>query len=511
MLVSETIHAGPFPERLRLVADKRALALVPPRRESLGVHRRGWLVRRALVAADLAGLFVAFALTELILGASHGAGQLDRGLETMLFGMSLPVWVILAKVYGLYDRDDERTDHSTADDVPGIINMLTIGSWMVFATVSITGIAHPTIQKVVVFWLISMLTVFGLRAVARARCRQSISYLQNTVIVGAGEVGQGIARKYGRHPEYGINLVGFIDAAPRERLEGLQEHVAILGPPEDLAEIVRLLDVERVVFAFSNDDHETTLGLIRELHDLDVQIDVVPRLFEIVGTGVDIHTIEGMPLLGMRAPRLSSSSIMLKRSLDIAISLPALVILAPLLVLAAILIKLDSPGPVFFRQVRMGCRNRTFRIWKLRTMQADADSRKHEFAHLNMHLQPGGDPRMFKIEGDPRVTRVGAFLRRTSIDELPQLFNVLCGEMSIVGSRPLILEEDIFVEDWRRRRLDLKPGITGLWQVAGRSHIPFDEMVTLDYLYVTNWSIWHDLRLIFRTVPLVFVRCRHAY
>lgn len=508
--MTETIDVAPFNERLWSVSDERALELVARRKKSLGTHRRGWLVRRALVVADIGALLVAFALTELLLGASHGAGQLDQSLEAALFVVSLPVWVVLAKIYGLYDRDEERTDHSTADDLPGVINMLTVSNWIVFAVASLSGLAHPTILKVVVFWLISIATVFSFRALARARCRHAVSYLQNTVIVGAGDVGMGIARKLGRHPEYGINLVGFVDAEPRERSEGL-EHLAILGPPEDLPEIVRLFDVERVVIAFSNDDHETLLALIRELHELDVQIDVVPRLFEIVGTGVDIHTIEGTPLLGMRAPRLSRSSVLLKRSMDIAISVVALVVLTPVLLLAAVLIKLDSPGPVFFRQVRMGFGNRTFRIWKFRTMAADADARKHEVAHLNKHLRPGGDPRMFKIVTDPRVTRIGEFLRRTSIDELPQLLNVLRGEMSIVGSRPLILEEDAFVEDWRRRRLDLKPGITGLWQVLGRSDVPFDEMVKLDYLYVTNWSIWNDLRLILRTVPLVFFRSNHAH
>jgi lipopolysaccharide/colanic/teichoic acid biosynthesis glycosyltransferase len=161
---------------------------------------------------------------------------------------------------------------------------------------------------------------------------------------------------------------------------------------------------------------------------------------------------------------------------------------------------------VFFRQLRMGCNGRTFRIWKFRTMTADADERKQEVAHLNQHLQNGGDPRMFKIPDDPRVTRVGRWLRRYSVDELPQLFNVLRGQMSLVGPRPLILDEDQHVREWARQRLNLKPGITGPWQVLGRSGIPFDEMVKLDYLYVTGWSPFNDLKLILRTVPVVTQR-----
>jgi lipopolysaccharide/colanic/teichoic acid biosynthesis glycosyltransferase len=173
----------------------------------------------------------------------------------------------------------------------------------------------------------------------------------------------------------------------------------------------------------------------------------------------------------------------------------------------AALIKLESRGPVFFRQVRMGSGGKGFRIFKFRTMVVDADARKSEVRHLNKHLRPGNDPRMFKIPDDPRVTRVGRFLRCHSLDELPQLFNVLRGDMSLVGPRPLILEEDQHVDNWARMRLDLRPGMTGLWQVLGRSDIPFDEMVKLDYLYVTTWSLWQDFRLLLRTVPLM-VRAR---
>ena len=177
-------------------------------------------------------------------------------------------------------------------------------------------------------------------------------------------------------------------------------------------------------------------------------------------------------------------------------------LLSPLFVLAALAIKLDSTGPVFFQQPRIGQAGREFSILKFRTMVRDAERLKKTVAHLNKHAT--GDPRMFKVPGDPRVTRVGRILRRTSIDELPQLWNVLRGEMSLVGPRPLIPAEAQHVSDWGEHRLDLKPGITGLWQVLGRSDIPFEEMVRLDYLYVTNWSLWHDVRLMCGTVPAMF-------
>jgi exopolysaccharide biosynthesis polyprenyl glycosylphosphotransferase len=217
-----------------------------------------------------------------------------------------------------------------------------------------------------------------------------------------------------------------------------------------------------------------------------------------------VHDLAGLPLISLNRPTLSRSSRLLKRALDLTVGVTALLLLSPFLLFAAWRIKATSPGPVFFRQERMGAGGRRFRIYKFRSMYADADERKPEVAHLNMHAH--GEPQMFKISDDPRITPFGRFLRRWSLDELPQLFNVLRGEMSLVGPRPLILDEDEHIRGRHRRRLNLTPGVTGLWQVLGRSEIPFSEMVSLDYLYVTNWSLWGDVKLLCRTVPVVLAR-----
>jgi lipopolysaccharide/colanic/teichoic acid biosynthesis glycosyltransferase len=237
------------------------------------------------------------------------------------------------------------------------------------------------------------------------------------------------------------------------------------------------------------------------MQHLQVQIAIVPRLFELVGPNVGIHTVEGVPMLGLPPLDLSRSSRVLKRATDVLIAGGALLLLCPVFLAIAVAVKRGSPGPVFFRQVRIGTGGRPFRLLKFRTMVEDADERKEEFAHLNLHL--ARDPRMFKIANDPRVTRSGRYLRRYFLDELPQLVNVLRGEMSLIGPRPLIPQEARFVGAWGNRRLDLKPGMTGLWQVLGRSAMPFDEMVKLDYLYVTTWSLGNDLKLLVRTLPLV--------
>jgi exopolysaccharide biosynthesis polyprenyl glycosylphosphotransferase len=493
-------------EELRTTVDERTLQILDRRRRTAVVKRRGWLVRRMLLVADVVGLVAALVTAQWLAPAADSADAYSPHAEVFAFLLTIPAWVVITKLYGLYDHDDERANHSTADDFGGVFHMVTVCTWLVMVVTNLSDIAHPTAQKLVVFWAAAIAFVCLARAGARTLARRNMAYVQNTVIVGAGDVGQLFAKKVLNHPEYGINLVGFVDAKPKERQEDLHE-VALLGDAGRLPAIVRLLDVERVIVAFSNDSHEETLELLRAVQDLEVQIDIVPRLFEFVGPGVEIHTVEGLPLLGLPPLRLSRSSRLLKRATDLALTIPTLVVLAPVFALLALMIKIDSPGPVFFRQVRVGAAGRTFRIFKFRSMHDDADERKHEVAHLNRHLAPGGDPRMFKIVDDPRVTRVGKYLRRFCLDELPQLLNVVVGEMSLVGPRPLILDEDQHVERWARQRLNLKPGVTGPWQVLGRSDIPFEEMVRLDYLYVTRWSLVGDLRLIVLTIPAL---CRRA-
>jgi len=356
------------------------------------------------------------------------------------------------------------------------------------------------------FWILAVVFVPILRALSRAIGRRQTAYIQNVLVVGTGYVARLLADKIEKHPEYGLRVVGFVDRD--DRLAVASGHTQLLGSTDDLPELIRTYGVQRVAIAFSTDSHDQTLQVIRSMQDTDVQIDIVPRMFEVLGTNAQLHTIEGMPLVGLPSPRLSGSSRFLKRSLDLTAAGLGLLLLAPIFIVVAILIKLDSRGPVFFRQVRMGAGNRPFRVYKFRTMVRDAENLKPDIAHLNMHN--GGDSRMFKAPEDPRITRVGRSLRRWRIDELPQLLNVLSGRMSLVGPRPLILEEDQHVESWARRRLDLKPGITGLWQVLGASDIPFEEMTKLDYLYVTNWSLREDLRLILLTLPAL-TRARAAY
>lgn len=497
-------------DEMAALVDSLTIEIVDRRRRTAIVKRRGWLVRRVLLAADVLGLTAAFVLAHVVnLGAGQQIGDAQYFIELIAFLLSLPGWVVMAKLYGLYAFDERRTDHSTADDISGIFHLATAGAWLFFGVIWVVGITEPDFGRMAAFWGLAILFVSMGRALARVACHQRLTYLQNTVIVGTDEIGQRIAKKVQQHSEYGVNLVGFIDSDPKPLRDDLR-HLPVLGPPERIPGIVRLLDIERVVIAFSDESWEESVGLIRTLIELDVRVDVVPRFYELIGPGVGIHSIEGVPLLALPSPRLSRSSRLIKRVSDLVVSTVGLVLLAPLFGLIALLIKLDTPGPVFFRQLRMGSGGKTFVIFKFRTMAANADARKIEVAHLNQHRNNGGDPRMFKIPADPRTTRVGAILRRYCLDELPQLINVVKGEMSMVGPRPLILDEDEHVGGWQRKRLDLKPGMTGLWQVLGRSDIPFEEMVNLDYLYVISWSLFNDMKLMLRTIPAV-IHTRSAY
>jgi exopolysaccharide biosynthesis polyprenyl glycosylphosphotransferase len=464
-------------------------------------------MRRLLLLADIVGLLAAFMLALVIVSPNAPIDTVSNRWEIALFVASLPLWVLLARMHGLYDRDEERTDHSSVDDIFGVLQVVSIGTWGFVALAEIFGLPHPNLTRLVVFWAIAIVLVPLLRAIVRVLGRRNAAYIQNVIVVGSGQVARLLASKIDNHPEYGLKIVGFVDRDDRAFPNG-GEPVELLGTTAELPALVREHEVHRVAIAFSTDSHEQTLAVIRSMQDSDVQIDIVPRMFEVLGTNAQLHTIEGIPLVGLPIPRLSGSEVFLKRSFDLLGASVGLLFLMPLFLGVALAIKLDSRGPVFFRQVRMGTGGRTFSVFKFRTMIRDAESKKAEVAHMNMHID--ADPRMFKVPDDPRVTRIGGFLRRWRIDELPQLINVLLGEMSIVGPRPLILDEDQHVASWARRRLDLKPGMTGLWQVLGASDIPFDEMTKLDYLYVTNWSLREDIRLILLTVPAL-TRIRAAY
>jgi exopolysaccharide biosynthesis polyprenyl glycosylphosphotransferase len=469
--------------------------------------RRGWLVRRLLLVADVVGLTFAFTLVELFFHKTSLIGGVGVLTESLIFVALLPAWAVAAKLYGLYDRDEERATHSTVDEVVSVFHLVTVGVWLFYATSWLVGLAKPGQAKLASFWALALVSVIATRSLARALARRHPFYIQNALIVGAGDVGQLIGRKLLQHPEYKINLVGFVDAAPKQRRRDLGD-LPVLGTPDEVGEIIAAWGIDRVIVAFSQDGHEQMLALVRSIRKHDVQIDLIPRLFEVVGANVAVDSLEGMPLLVLPATQISRSSRFLKRCIDVIGASTLLALVAPLMLVIALLIRRDSPGPVFFRQTRLGIDLREFTVLKFRTMRDGTDETPHR-EYIRQIMNPDALPgpnNLYKLDRQDSVTRVGRWLRKTSLDELPQLLNVLRGDMSLVGPRPIIPYELELFSPHHYERFLVPAGLTGLWQVEARAHSTFGEALELDVAYVRGWSLGLDLRLLLRTPLLMFRR-----
>lgn len=484
--------------------DDRTQRLLARRRG----ERRSWLVPRSLMLADLLGLTLAYALATLIWGDHHVFGSWR---ELMVFVLTLPCWIAVAKLHGLYRRDHERAAHSSTDDVAAVFSLVAIGLWLLLVASQLARRSGPALEALITFWVLAVCLVPTLRRIAREACKRTRAYQQNTLIVGAGEVGQLVARKLVSHPDYGANVVGFIDRNPKARRADLPESLTILGPPERMPEIIEMLHVERVVVAFSGESEPEMLAAVRRLRNLPVQIDVVPRLFELIDLGVTMHWVEGMPLLGLPRTNPTRTARVIKRAIDVVGAGAMLIAMAPLMVFIAVRIRLDSPGPILFRQTRLGANMKEFTTLKFRTMKVDTDQAVHQ-AYIEQTMSStavSNDNGLFKLDRADAVTSVGRWLRRTSLDELPQLFNVLRGDMSLVGPRPCIPYEAKHLQPHHLARFSVPQGLTGLWQVTARASASYGEALDMDVVYARGWSLGLDLRLLLRT-PLQVLRQRSA-
>ncbi|TMK97693.1 MAG: sugar transferase [Actinobacteria bacterium] len=457
--------------------------------------RRDWFLRRLLALSDALSLEAAMVLALALLGGRAGHPWSEQALWDTA---TLPVWVALFKMYGLYERDTKRLNHSTLDDLPALFHALLLGcllTWSYFVLVAPGRIAS---SAVLAFGGLALAFVLAGRMLARASLLRLISP-ERVLLIGTGDT-SGPFIELMRARARRFRPIGVVTTA--ESADGATA-LRRLGSLEDIADLPSLLverRVGRVVVADVELERGMLLQLLRDCKTLAVKVSLLPATFSALGPAVEVDDLQGVTVLGVNPPVLSRSSWLLKRALDLVAAGLLSLLTLPLLAVLAVAIKLDSPGPVFFRQERIGQGGRRFRLLKLRTMVANAESQR------NALLAHSRDPGWLHLEHDPRITRVGRLLRMASLDELPQLWNVLRGDMSLVGPRPLVAEEDSRVAEWARGRLDLTPGITGLWQVLGRTSIPFEEMVRLDYLYVTNWSLWGDVRLMIRTLPVVLRR-----
>ncbi len=477
-----------FPLNYDLDAASPDLAKKVPARSR--ARQRSSFLQRLLLTADVSSAILGGAIVALIF-----ALPISKSLA--LIAALIIFSVALAFILGLYTDRDLLTWTSGLSDAPRTLTAALMLTWPIFAVVAALGIDHAAGVAIVATFITAVGDSLA-RALARGWAHQVAPLRQRTVMVGSGMVVDRLADRLDRHVEFGLETIGLVDDDVHT-LDGSQR-LPKLGSLDQLDNVLDECNVDRVIIAFSRASHQQLLSCIRTCRDQGVAVDIVPRLFELIDSGPALSQIGGLPLISISMPRLTRVSRAAKRLLDVFVSGAMLTILSPLLLVVAIAIKLDSRGPVVFRQVRAGRGGEEFRVFKFRSMYRDAEQRKRQMEEEN----EATDGVMFKIKRDPRITRVGGFIRRTSIDELPQLINVLKGDMSMVGPRPLILDESKHAaQSWHARRLDLRPGITGPWQVSGRSDLPFQEMVRFDYQYVSGWSLARDIEILLATVPVV--------
>jgi len=453
---------------------------VRPRRVVRSRHRdRDFALRRALLLADLLGLWLAL-FAALAFSSKRGAPLAD----SLWILAALPALALLFQAYGLYRRPVRRFEPSHLDDFASLLHALivgTLGLWLVYKLAPADRLGF---QEVVTFGLLALPLIAALR-VALRMINLRLQGPERVFAVAPDEDVELLRRKLEHHPEYEMALVG----AGGGGEEGLEEVEGLLASGQ-LDHVIVRLDAEFL-------PQERLRSLMHACHREGVRFGYFPGVNGLLAPGVEVNHLEAMGVLTCHPPVLSRAAKLIKRGLDVTVSALALVLLAPLLAAIAVAVALGSEGGVLYRQLRVGRDGRRFELLKFRTMVPGADCMDEELMAHSV------DPDWLVMDDDPRVTRLGRFLRRNSLDELPQLWNVLRGEMSMVGPRPLSERDDRAVSGWHRHRLDILPGITGYWQVLGRNNIPFREMLDIDYAYVTDWSLWHDLKLLIRTVPAV--------
>jgi exopolysaccharide biosynthesis polyprenyl glycosylphosphotransferase len=443
------------------------------------ILRRDRVYRRALAYADTVAAALALFVAVVVLG--------DNDTLRPAALLALPIVVIASKLIGLYDRDELRLRKSTLEEAPALFQLATLYA-LVISLLADTFI-DGQLGRSQLFGL--WICLFGFSIVGRALARAIAGRAaepERCLVLGEPATTDALCRKLAEGNARRVTVVG-----------RLPLHLFAERRP-DVAEIARAIrerDVHRVILAPGSGETDEMLDAIRLVKALGVRVSVLPRVLEVVGSSVEFDDVNGVPVLGVRSFGLSRSSMFVKRVTDIVCASFSLLVVMPIMVVIALGLRLTSHGPILFRQVRVGRDGRRFHLLKFRSMVHDAEARKSDLLALN---ESDG---LFKIADDPRVTRLGRLLRKTSLDELPQLFNVLRGEMSLVGPRPLVVDEDEKIVGWHRRRLHLTPGMTGPWQILGPSRASLQEMVNIDYLYVANWSFWTDVKIMLRTVAFV--------
>lgn len=429
--------------------------------------------------------------------------RLDSG-ETIWALIAIPIWILVAKIDNLYDRDSRRIRHSTLDELP---ELLATAAITIAAAWAITGMmdAKLTSSVMVVIGTVAFFVAILLRGLVRWIYGQ-VASPERTLVIGAGPKARLVASRLLVQGGDQLELVGYVGEDEGGEVSGPASTGArYFGPPEGLPEVASSQRVNRVVIADDELSSRAVGEIIATCRNARLSVTMVPANQTVLGPGTELNRIAEVPMLDFQFSDPPRSTMAIKRSMDLIVSVSMLTLNAPLLLLAAIAIRLDSPGPVFFRQVRVGRLGQKFTMFKLRTMVADAEEKLDSLIDLDALDEPA-----FKITDDPRVTRIGRLLRRSSFDEVPQFINVLKGDMSLVGPRP---EEEAVValyDERQRQRLRVKPGLTGPMQVAGRGGLTFEERLALERDYVDNLTITGDIEILLRT-PRAVIRGDGAF
>ncbi len=469
------------------------------------VGRRSSIVGRwSLVIGDALLVNLAFALAYFVRYELQWFRPLaDPAYNTPLkdyasFMMVLTILLLVSfRISGVYEA---RRGKSWLDTMYAVFNGTTTA---IVVMVTIAYVYRPVLYSRLIFLYdgILVMALIGLfrlvLELVTARLRARGVGVDRVLVVGAGEVGRVVMRTIAARPELGYYVVGFLDDDAQKGATNIGRFKA-LGGLDNLPATLKSENVSEVIITLPWMYYRKIIGMIDQSRRVGVRARLVPDMFQLTLSRVEVDDSLGIPLIGTRPAAIRGSSLFLKRALDLVVGGAMFALLSPIMALAALVIKLDSPGPIIFKQTRVGKDGRLFTCFKFRSMRQGAEGEKQALLHLNE-----ADGPLFKIRQDPRRTRVGQFLRRTSIDELPQLVNVLRGEMSLVGPRPPEPCEVEQYQPWHMQRLSAMPGMTGMWQVSGRSDIAsFDEIALLDIWYAENWSVGLDIKIMLRTIPV---------
>ena len=473
----------------------------------------GWL-RRALLAAtlavtDLLMVLLGFQLAYLLRFESsipwffhHQASQLEF-YQGLIF-LFAPLWLVIFGAFGLYQF---KNIFSGMREYSHAFNACTLGVMMII----ILTFLQPDVE-IARAWLISSWVLVSLSVVlGRFAFRRIVHWMRGkgylmtkVLIVGANQEGQAIVMQLKDNPKAGIQIAGFVDSRFSPKSEAVLG-IPVLGPVESIVNLVHQYSIQEVIVASTAITRKNLLELFQSLDATNVPLRLSSGLYELITTGVEVQEFGNVPLLSVNKVRLTGADMIMKRALDIVGATAALILFLPMMVIIAVAIRLDSSGPIFYRRRVIGVGGKPFDAFKFRTMVVNADERLKQDPNLHRQFQAN-----YKLKDDPRVTRVGQFLRDKSLDELPQLFNVLLGQMSLVGPRMITAPERDRYGKWGLNLGTVKPGMTGLWQVSGRSDVGYDERVMLDMHYIRNYNIWFDIYLLWLTIPAVLKK-RGAY